>query len=121
MARGNLTPYTGLLHYEGGGVIRIASCLMVHAARWPWQEGYSWAGASYEAPLNRAGRNGAAARFGGGWKYRLGVSIGGTTVHLDLLFGMVSFWLETPAYRIRKAERQAERKREIDRILGRAA
>lgn len=59
----------------------------VTASRWPWQ-GYGWLphsnGNGPRAPLNPMG-----ARFGGGWKYKLSVSVGGSTVILDLLFGIV--------------------------------
>lgn len=61
--------------------------LKITASRWPWQ-GYGWFphrnGKGPTAPLNPAD-----ARFGGGWRWKLGVSIGGKTVILDLLFGMV--------------------------------
>jgi hypothetical protein len=58
----------------------------IKASRWPWQEGYNWRGmTSSAAPLNAGG-----ARFGGGWGYKLGIDIGGTTIMLNLLFGMVS-------------------------------
>lgn len=61
--------------------------LKITASRWPWQ-GYGWFphrnGKGPTAPLNPTG-----ARFGGGWRWKLGVSIGGGTVILDLLFGMV--------------------------------
>jgi hypothetical protein len=62
--------------------------LHVVATRWPWQ-GYGWFphrnGQGPAAPLNASG-----ARFGGGWRWKLGISVGGTTVLVDLLFGMVS-------------------------------
>lgn len=63
------------------------------ADRWPWQKGYSWRGmADRGAPLN-PGKNGWSARFGGGWKYRLGISYAsgdyGRTLMIDLLFGYV--------------------------------
>lgn len=60
--------------------------VVVQASRWPWQEGYNWKGmTSSSAPLNNG------SRFGGGWAYKLGVSVGGSTVMVDLLFGMVTF------------------------------
>lgn len=62
--------------------------LDITASRFPWQ-GYGWFphknGKGPTALLN-----GSGARFGGGWKYKLGVSIGGTTVMVDLLFGTLS-------------------------------
>lgn len=69
--------------------------LVITAQRFPWQ-GYGWAPhkkpvdqRAFRAPLNSSG-----ARFGGGWKYKLGVSVGGTTVMVDLLFGLLSFSIE---------------------------
>jgi hypothetical protein len=67
--------------------------LEISANRWPWQ-GYGWAPHNQPkgekvlcAPLNASG-----ARFGGGWKFKLGVSVGATTTNVDLLFGSVSFY-----------------------------
>lgn len=60
--------------------------MTVAADRWPWQEGYGWKGSDHRAPLNMSG-----ARFGGGWKFCLGVRYGSTTVMLELLFGTMSF------------------------------
>lgn len=50
----------------------------ITASRWPWQKG------DYTAPLNPFGD-----RFGGGWKYKLGIDMGGSTVILNLLYGMI--------------------------------
>lgn len=64
----------------------------IKASRWPWQPGYNWHGMTNStAPLNQPlpGEK-AAPRFGGGWKYELGINIGGSTVNLNLLFGVVS-------------------------------
>lgn len=59
----------------------------IEASRWPWQ-GYGWFphknGKGPTALLNSSG-----ARFGGGWKYKLGVSLSGRTLMLDLMFGIV--------------------------------
>lgn len=59
----------------------------ITASRFPWQ-GYGWFphknGKGPTAPLNPAG-----SRFGAGWNYKLGISIGGRTILLDLLFGTV--------------------------------
>lgn len=52
--------------------------LKITASRWPWQSG------STVAPLNPFG-----ARFGAGWKYKLGIDIGSTTVLLNLLYGII--------------------------------
>lgn len=66
----------------------------VSASRFPWQKGYNWKGMEDTgALLNRSG-----ARFGGGWRYKLGVSVGTTTVMIDLLFGIVSI---SPAHTCR--------------------
>lgn len=67
--------------------------LHIKADRWPWQ-GYGWfphkSGNSWTfAPLNSRG-----SRFGGGWDYKLGISIGGSTVYVDLLFGSLRIWWE---------------------------
>lgn len=59
----------------------------IEASRWPWQ-GYGWFphknGKGPTALLNSSG-----ARFGAGWKYKLGVSLSSRTLMLDLLFGIV--------------------------------
>lgn len=82
----------------------------VKASRWPWQAGYNWRGmTNSRAPLNAGG-----ARFGGGWRYKLGFAVCGQTLMIDLLFGMITIrvfdWAaaETAA---------AERKAKIDRML----
>lgn len=67
----------------------------ISASRWPWQSGYNWRGSLSSAPLNKAdAKTGASARFGGGWKYKLGISTagwknGGIELLVDLLFGSV--------------------------------
>lgn len=77
--------------------------LKVRASRWPWQ-GYGWkATGGPTAPLNSSG-----ARFGAGWRYKLGVAIGGTTLHVDLLFGMLSFQWETAKDRAAQARYEAD-------------
>lgn len=38
--------------------------------------------------------NPGGARFGAGWNYKLGISVGGTTVLIDLLFGTVRISLK---------------------------
>ncbi len=59
----------------------------IKADRWPWQ-GYGWFphknGKGPTAPLNRSG-----ARFGGGWRWKIGISVGGSSIIIDLLFGSV--------------------------------
>ncbi len=67
-------------------MIRIGR-ISIAAQRWPWQAGYNWRGmSSLRAPLNPAG-----ARFGGGWRYKVGIDIGGRTIILNLLLGMLRF------------------------------
>lgn len=67
--------------------------LIIKAQRWPWQ-GYGWFPHRCSNPALRAPLNGNGARFGGGWRYKLGVSIGGSTILVDLLFGMLRIELE---------------------------
>lgn len=56
--------------------------LEIKATRWPWQESGN--------PRNlKAWLNPSGSRFGGGWNYKLGIDIGGSTVILNLLFGIV--------------------------------
>lgn len=54
--------------------------LTITLSRWPWQK------FNAHGMLNPAG-----ARFGGGWKYKLGIDVGGTTVILNLIWGMIRF------------------------------
>lgn len=65
----------------------------IRATRFPWQ-GYGWFphknGKGDKAPLNPYG-----SRFGAGWTYKLGLSIGGSTILLDLLFGTVRIVLHS--------------------------
>lgn len=52
----------------------------IRAQRWPWQEG----------PGHRIALfNPKGARFGGGWNYKLGIDIGGSTIILNLIWGMI--------------------------------
>lgn len=66
--------------------------MTITASRWP-NQGYGWFphknGKGPKAPLNSQG-----SRFGAGWNYKLGIDIGGTTVLLNLVFGMVMIRLE---------------------------
>jgi len=60
--------------------------LEIKASRWPWQ-GYGW----FSTKNNpKALLNASGARFGGGWKWCLGVRIGGSTMMFDLLFGIIT-------------------------------
>lgn len=62
--------------------------ITIKASRWPWQ-GYGWFphknGKGPTAILNSSG-----ARFGAGWTYKLGISIGDSSVMIDLLFGIIT-------------------------------
>lgn len=60
----------------------------IRARRWPWQEGYGWFPHKTERGP-KALLNSQGSRFGAGWNYKLGISIGGSSVLIDLLFGMV--------------------------------
>lgn len=66
--------------------------LEIKTSRWPWQ-GYGWFphknGKGPKAMFNPNG-----ARFGGGWRYKLGVEIGGATIMMNLLFGIVTIRIE---------------------------
>ncbi|SET76008.1 hypothetical protein [Paracoccus homiensis] len=90
------------------------------ASRFPWQAGYNWHGMTGSgAPLNQPRRGDKAApRFGGGWKYKVGLAFSGQTLMLDLLFGIVTVrffdWQE-------EERMNAERKARIDAILRRSA
>lgn len=59
----------------------------IEASRFP-NQGYGWFphknGKGPTALLNPGG-----SRFGGGWNYKLGIELGGTTILLNLLFGIV--------------------------------
>lgn len=61
--------------------------LEIRASRWPWH-GYGWLphrnGKGPAAILNPMG-----SRFGGGWNWKFGISVGGSTVLVDLLFGSI--------------------------------
>jgi len=58
----------------------------IKASRWPWQ-GAGWFPHRQPWHPGRAPLNSCGARFGGGWKYKFGISIGGSTILIDLLFG----------------------------------
>jgi len=61
----------------------------IEASRWP-NQGYGWFphknGRGPKAPLN-----GTGSRFGAGWNYKLGIEFGGSTVLLNLVFGILRF------------------------------
>ena len=62
--------------------------LKIVFSRWP-NQGYGWFphknGRGPQGILNSRG-----SRFGAGWNYKLGIDFGGSSVLLNLLFGMVS-------------------------------
>lgn len=61
--------------------------LTITASRFPWQ-GYGWfPHKNNQGPTAMLNPNGA--RFGAGWKYKLGFSLGGTTLLIDALFGII--------------------------------
>ena len=63
----------------------------IKLTRWPWQEDYNWSGTTKFALLNNG------ARFGGGWKYKLGIDVGGKTILIHLLFGSIRIsWHKKP-------------------------
>jgi hypothetical protein len=69
----------------------VVGPLRIAASRWPGMDGYDWRGMTNSAaPLNPGG-----ARFGGGWRFKLGVETGGWDangihLHFDLLFGALA-------------------------------
>lgn len=62
--------------------------IKIRASRWPWQ-GYGWKGTSNAVTAPLAG----GARFGGGWRWKLGVAVSQFsrrgTLSMDLLFGSI--------------------------------
>jgi hypothetical protein len=65
----------------------IIGKIEIIGSRWPWQAGYNWRGMITSPALFNAG----GARFGAGWKYKLGISVGSSTLMIDLIFGIISF------------------------------
>ena len=82
------------VNYYKGRATLIGGRVLVRASRWPWMKRTSVALMS--GPDEKIGeRYGwkptkGTGRFGGGWNWKLGIAIGGSTVMLDLLFGMVT-------------------------------
>jgi hypothetical protein len=73
----------------------------IEARRWPWQKANHRAllSSDSERKMTTYGwrPTDGMGRFGGGWNWKLGVSMGhllpgpyGWSVHIDLLFGMVT-------------------------------
>jgi hypothetical protein len=62
--------------------------LRIRADRWPWDRSL------YGPGRNGWGKVPGWGRFGGGWNWKLGIAIGGSTVMVDLIFGMVTFSME---------------------------
>jgi hypothetical protein len=68
--------------------------LEITGSRWPW---YPISGRWDQPDGRKYGwkKVGGMGRFGGGWEYCLGIDIGGTTVILKLIFGMLRItWKE---------------------------
>lgn len=65
----------------------------ITADRWPWQvrKSSAWMATPDEAKGQKYGwkPTKGMGRFGGGWNWELGVSIGRASVILNLLYGMV--------------------------------
>lgn len=53
--------------------------MVVRMERWPWCPGYSF----------KACKTDKFGRFGGGFNYALGVEIGGGTIIINLLLGLI--------------------------------
>lgn len=74
--------------------------LKITASRWPWQKrDRHWShtvGGAKPGLTWGWGRVPGMARFGGGWDWKLGVSIGGREIIADLLLGSVRVTLEAP-------------------------
>lgn len=49
----------------------------IRPQRWPWQDTGKMHAANHWA------------RFGGGWKYKLGVDVGGSSIIINLIWGMI--------------------------------
>lgn len=71
--------------------------IKVEFSRWPWQ-GYGWFPHLTENKKAAAISNPTGARFGGGWKYKIGIAIGGTAIIVDLLFGSIRITLQENNY-----------------------
>lgn len=57
------------------------------------------------APLNSGGD-----RFGGGWTYKLGIDVGGSTVILNLIYGMIRITTHKASVREALETKRAEPK-----------
>lgn len=56
--------------------------------RWPWQ-GYGWFPHRHRVSVTAAPLNRSGARFGGGWRYKFGIAVGGSSIIIDLVFGSI--------------------------------
>lgn len=54
--------------------------MKIKLSRWPWQAGYSF----------KECRNSVFGRFGGGWRFSLGIQAGSTTVNLLCGIGIIT-------------------------------
>jgi hypothetical protein len=55
--------------------------LTIRAARWPGQQGFTWKKHPY----------GGMGRFGGGWRFKLGMAVGTSSLMLELGIGILTF------------------------------
>ncbi len=62
--------------------------IKISISRWPWQ-GYGWFLHKTNTSPSAAMLNPSGARFGGGWRYKFGIDIAGSTVVLNLIYGIV--------------------------------
>lgn len=71
--------------------------LTVPASRCPWQRAEPHWSHNGKTPVRYGwGRLPGLGRFGGGWDYKLGLSIGGSTLLVDWLFGSFRFVWSKP-------------------------
>lgn len=79
--------YMQKAHGLPAGSFKIGK-LVIKFDRWPWQ-GWGWFPHKNGCKKGFAPLNPRGSRFGGGWNYKLGLQIGGSTVIIDLLFGSI--------------------------------
>lgn len=77
------------------GVLRLGR-LRITADRWPWQACVPhWSHVGKTPKRYGWGLVPGMARFGGGWDWKLGLSISTSTVIVDLLFGSIRICLKS--------------------------
>jgi hypothetical protein len=74
--------------------VRIGKLTQINASRWPWQEigqyivfcpdktHFGWRGF------------GSVGRFGGGWKFKLGIEVGAHSFDINCGIGIISIYRE---------------------------